>query len=147
MSRSTSARRGYTLIEVAMAGGLTAATIVPALVLMRDSIETGWEIEAQQMCTTLAVRKMEEGTARVTANFEAVGEVGDFASEGYADYRYVLWSSTSALYGGQPDRVMVVATYVWYDADSNDIFNAGEEIYLIATKVANLALYKDKANG
>jgi len=129
-----------------MAASLTALAIVPALSVMRDSIDLGTSLDTQNMITTLCVAKLEEHLALAAATFVATNESGDFSSDGFGQLRYRVTRSTAAADGGIPDQLMAVTVTVWNDADNNSVQDADESSLTLASKIAKMAKYQDAAS-
>jgi len=140
------ARSGYTLIELVMAASLTALAIVPALAVMRDSIELGTSLDSQNMITTLCVAKLEEHLALAAATFDEAKDSGNFSSDGHSELRYTVTRSTAGIDGGIADQLMAVTVTVWNDADSDTNQDADESSLTLASKIAKMAKYQDAAN-
>ena len=138
-------RRAYTLIELVMAASLTALAIVPALSLMRDSIEQGTSIDTQNMIATLCMSKLEEHLALAAATFTETNTTGDFSREGYGRLKYTVNSSTAAKAGGIPDQLMAISVTVWSDADNDTQQDIDESSLTLATKLAKMVRYEGVA--
>jgi hypothetical protein len=134
-------RRGQTLLELLAAMTLLAATITPALRILRDALEQTRRIENVELLTTLCVSKLEKHLAVACAGWGASAVAGDFSAEGYSQVRFRVVSSDQAGDGGIPDRLMSVTATVWEDANSNAALDTGEPSVVLASKVANLEGY------
>jgi hypothetical protein len=134
-------RRGQTLLELLAALTLLAATVTPALRILRDALEQTRRIETLELLTTLCVSKLEEHLAIACAAWSAGAAVGDFSAEGYSQVRFSVASSDQAGSGGIPDRLMSVTATVWEDQNNNAALDAGEPSVVLASKVAKLEGY------
>ncbi len=129
-----------------MASSLTALAIVPALAVMRDSIELGASLDTKNMITTLCVAKLEEHLALAAASFAETNASGDFSSTGYGMLRYSVSRSAAVKAGGIPDQLMTVTVTVWNDADSDTVQDPDESALTLASKIAKMAKYQNAAN-
>ena len=139
-------RRGNTLLEVIAATALTALVIVPSTGMMRDGLDLSRRVERQGVMTSLCVGKLEQQLAESTAAFLPDSDSGDFASDGYAELRYVVSASDEAGDGGIPDQLMAISATVYYDENGNGSLDAGETSVNFSTKTANLESYQNEAN-
>ena len=136
------ARRSATsLLELTVAVGLLALTLVPGLRLMRDAVGWGEDIDNRELIATLCVSKLEEQLASVAGDWATTTASGSFASEGFADHRYDVTASDAVSDGGVLDQLMAITVTVWHDANSNTSRDAGESYTIMASKVAKLATY------
>lgn len=136
------ARSGTSLLELTVAVGLLAMTLVPALRLMRDAMDWGSDINERELIVTLCVSTLEENLAIVAQGWSETTSNGSFASEGYAELRYSMTASQQTSDGGMPDQLMAVSVTVWHDANNNDGLDTGESYTTMASKVAKLATYE-----
>ena len=140
-------RPGYTVVELVAAGAILAAVTVPALALMRDSIQVGRIIDTRSVITTLCVSKMEEHLALTAASFTAVTDTGSLAVEGYPELRYRVVRSDNPAEGGLTGRLMAVTATVWHDVDGNSVQEADEPSVTFGSKVASMTVYQSEASG
>jgi prepilin-type N-terminal cleavage/methylation domain-containing protein len=139
--------RGFSLLEVLMAGTVLAVVLVPALEVMRRSLEMARDVETVQMTTTLCVSKMEEQLALAAYGFTSATTNGNFSADGYASIRFTATRSDTTLSGGIPDRLMAITVTVWQDDNGNSALNAGEISTSLTTKVAKMAIYQTATGG
>jgi hypothetical protein len=128
-------------LELIVAITLLAATITPALRILRDALEQTRRIETWELLTTLCVSKLEERLAIACAAWSSGAVAGDFAAEGYSQVRFSVVSSDQAAAGGIPDRLMSVTATVWEDQNGNAALDAGEPSVVLASKAANMEGY------
>ena len=135
-------RRGLSLLEVVAASALLAATLVPALRLLRDALSLSRSNETRSLLTTLCVSTMEQYLP-VTADSWAMSTVtGNFSADGYPLVKFQVVRSDSSAAGGITDKLMAMTVTVWEDANSDATVNTGELSVVMATKVAKLSLYQ-----
>jgi hypothetical protein len=134
-------RRGQTLLELIAAVTVLAATVTPALVILRNALEQTRRIETLELLTTLCVSKLEEQLAVACAAWSTGTAAGDFSADGYSQVRFSVASSDQAGDGGIPDRLMSVTATVWEDQNGNAALDAGELSVVLASKVAKMEGY------
>ncbi len=134
-------RRGYSLLEVALAVALVGGTLAPALALVRDGLELSRVTDRHQLIANFAVAKLEEELGKVATTWTAAQTTGSFAAEGFASLRYVASRSDSPAAGGITGRLMAVQVAVFDDTNGNAAQDAGERCTIFRTKVAKLATY------
>ncbi len=138
-------RCAHTLLELVAAASLLAATLAPALRILRDALEHSRRVESLHLLTTSCVSKLEEHLCLAGATWLETAVAGDLAAEGYPDVRFRVVRSQNALDGGIPDRLMSVVVTVWSDTDSDGALDAGEPSAVMGGKVAKMARYRDEA--
>ena len=134
-------RRATSLLELTVAVGLLALTLVPALRLMRDAVGWGESVDNRELIATLCVSKLEEQLASVAGNWANSTASGSFSSEGFSAIRYDVTASDAVSDGGLVDQLMTVTVTVWHDADGDTTLDSGESYTTMASKVANMAAY------
>ena len=147
-SRDYTAKRptGHTLLELVAASVLLAVALVPALGLIRDSVEVSRQMDTRNLLTTFCVSKLEQHLALTSAAWDTTTVTGTLAAEGYANLRFRVDRSDAALDGGIPDRLMAITVTVWDDADGNAALDSGERSTTFGSKTAKLATYEDEAS-
>jgi hypothetical protein len=138
-------RRGHTLLEVIVAGGMMVVAIVPALGLMRDGAARSRDLEARQLLTTLGVGLLDRELATAAASWQTTTASGDFSAEGHANLHYSVVRSDSSSDGGIADRLMTVRVIVWDDWNNDNLATGGEPRAVFRTKIAKLASYEAQA--
>ena len=133
--------RGQTLLELIAATTLLAATLTPALRMMRDALEQDRRIETLELVTTLCADKLEQHMSVTAASWSVGAATGDFAAEGYAQVRYSVTSTDDPAAGGIAGRLMALTATVWEDANGNAALDSGEISAVFRTKVASLGGY------
>ena len=138
-------RRAHTLLELLMASSLMAVTLVPALVLFRDSMQVSHKLEVRELLTTLCASKLEEhlALAAADANWQPLSASGNFSAQGYASLKFQVQrtDTSSELTGG--GGLMSVIVTVWDDSDGDNLLDTGEPWTVLASKVAQMASYQD----
>ena len=134
-------RHGYSLLETLAAGAVMAIVLVPSYEAMRRWLEWSRDAEALQTTSTLCVSKMEERMSLVAVTFTSGTQSGDFAADGFSDFRFHCESTDNLASGGIPDRLMVVTTNVWKDEDGDGVLDQGEITAELTTKVAKMTTY------
>ena len=147
MSASRHHRRrkhaGHTMLELVVAGMLLAATLVPALGMMRDGMIVSGQIEKRCLITTYCVSKLDEHLALAAAYWSNGTVTGDFAAEGQPQLRFSVATSDAVAAGGLVDRLMAVTSTVWQDTNANSVHDSGEPYVTLASKTAKMAVYQD----
>lgn len=147
MGRFTSeTTSGHTLLELIMATAIVAATLVPALKLLRDGMDLSREIDRRNMMAMYCVATLEEQLAIVGASWVLGSASGDYASDGYPDLRFIVERSDQLSAGGIANRLMSVVVTVYDDVDQNDVMGAEEPRVVFRSKMARLATYTYEAS-
>jgi hypothetical protein len=133
--------RGQTLLELLAASALLAATLTPALGIMSEALEQDRRLETLELLATFCADKLEEHMVLTASTWSIATTTGDFSSEGYAQLRYSVVCSDSAVDGGIADRLMAITATVWEDANGNAGLDSGELSVVFRTKVASLTGY------
>lgn len=134
-------RRAYSLVEVVAAIGLMAATLVPALRLVRDGMEQSAETDQRQLLALYAASQIEQQLGATAMSWTNASFSGDYSADGHADIRYATVCSDDPLNGGIVDSLMSVSTTVYYDENQDDALTAGELRCSYETKIGKLATY------
>jgi type II secretory pathway component PulJ len=141
-------RRGQSLLEVIAASTIIAAALVPALRMMRDSLEVSRSVEEADLMSTLCVDKLEEHLNKVAATWDKTTASGDYAAlEGRSYLQFQVTKSDAVPDGGISDRLMAITAVVWNDANGNGGLDGGEKKVTFATKVSKSVSYKNEAQG
>jgi hypothetical protein len=135
-------RRGYSLLEVALASSLCATAIVPALALMRDGMKNLNTVDIEHMLLLYGVQKMEEQQAICARSWTTGTTSGNFAADGNSSFCYSVTRSDSAGNGGITNRLMYISVTTYYDSNGNSAMDTGETRLTFSTKVAKLATYQ-----
>lgn len=128
-----------------MASALIALAIVPAMALVRDSLDVGTKLADLNIAETYCVGKLEEHLALGAATFAEATDEGNFKADGYPQLRYRVVRSQQPADGGVADRLMAITATVWQDDDGSGKHTTGEACVTLATKIAKLAVYQDAA--
>ena len=137
-------RRGQSLLEVIAASTIIATALVPALRMMRDSLEVSRSVEEADLMSTLCVDKLEEHMSKVAGNWNKTTVSGDFAAlEGRSYLQFQVTKSDAVPDGGISDRLMAITAVVWNDANGNGSLDGGEKKVTFATKVSKFISYKN----
>lgn len=140
-------RGGQTLLELIGATTVIALALVPSLRMMSDSLRIGRDTEAANLAATLAASKLEEHLLATAGTFTPAVVMGDFASEGHSQMKFVVVRSDSAADGGIVGVLMSVTATVWDDRDDDDAWDTGEPRSVFASKLARNVAYENKARG
>ena len=143
----TQRRFGQSLLELVAATTVLAITVVPALRLMRDGLETSRRTETANHLATLCVSKLEEQLALSAATWTSSTVSGDFSSEGYSNLRYTAVRSDHTDNGGIADELMAVAVTAYEDQDGDDTLDTSEPRVVFASKIAQTLSYQDEVSG
>ena len=144
MKRLKTSRRGQSLLEVIAASTIIATAMVPALRMMRDSLEVSRGLEEADLMATLCVDKLEEQMNKVAATWDKTTASGDYtALEGRSYLKFKVTKSDSGADGGISDRLMAITTVVWNDANGNGTLETGEKKVMFGTKVSKFVSYNN----
>jgi hypothetical protein len=146
-NRSGHNRSGHSLLELVGATVIIAATLVPALRLMRDSVTRGREIEVSNLLGTLAASQLEEHLLLTAANWSGLTTSGDFTADGYPLIHFRVDRSDAVADGGIPGSLISITATVWEDLDGDDAIDAGELQSSFSTKLARIVAYEHEASG
>ncbi|MGI8982623.1 MAG: hypothetical protein ACR2FY_25605 [Pirellulaceae bacterium] len=137
-------RRGQSLLEVIAASTIIATALVPALRMMRDSLEVSRSVEEADLMSTLCVDKLEEHMNKVAGDWNKTTASGDFtALEGRSYLKFQVSKSDAVPDGGIGNRLMAITAVVWNDANGNGSLDGGEKKVSFATKVSKFVSYNN----
>ena len=144
MKTSKTRRHGQSLLEVVAASMIIATTLVPALRMMRDSLQISRDEEEAELMATLCVDKLEEHLAKVSATWDKTTASGDFAAlENRSYLKYRVTKSDAVADGGIANRLIALVAVVWNDANGNGSLDANEKKVTFGTKVSKFVSYND----
>jgi hypothetical protein len=139
------ARRAYSLLEVVLASTICTSALVPALALVRDSLDLADRIDKRHLILIYGVSMMEEQLAIVAATWSEGSLSGDYAGDGHANVRYSVTRSDDSINGGIADRLMCVSVTAYNDEDGDDSLDSGEMRTTLTTKISKVASYEQMA--
>ncbi|MCA9161816.1 MAG: prepilin-type N-terminal cleavage/methylation domain-containing protein [Planctomycetales bacterium] len=146
--RRRNGRRGQTLLELLVATSIIAITLVPALRMMRDSVRVGRRVEAGTAMSTICVDRLEQYLALSCGSWQNVNVTGDCAAQGYPQLKWQVFANDGAVFGGTPNRLMVIYSSVWEDRNNNNLWESSSEPRVqFATKLAHVVAYEHEAAG
>lgn len=119
-------RSAYSLIEVVAAIGLMGATLVPALELVRSSMEQSSETDQRQLLALYAVSQIEQQLGIVGMSWSTGTFSGDYSADDNPNIRYDTVTSDELVNGGIPDSLMDIRTTVYLDDNADDALSSGE---------------------
>ena len=132
--KTNKSRRGQSLLEVIAASTIIATALVPALRMMRDSLEVSRSVEEADLMSTLCVDKLEEHMSKVAGNWNKTTASGDFAAlEGRSYLKFQVTKSDAV-----PDGAVV-----WNDVNGNGSLDGGEKKVTFGTKVSKFVSYNN----
>ncbi len=140
------ARSGFSLLEMIAATALTAGTLAPALVVMRDAMAASRAGVRRMLVANYAAATLENQAALVMQNWARETVTGNFASDGYASIRYLAVKSDAPADGGIANRLMHITVTAYDDVDGDAVPDSNEAKVTIRTKVAKLASYVNAPN-
>jgi hypothetical protein len=135
----------YSLLEVVLASALCAAALVPALVILRDGLSLGRNIDTRHLLLLYGVSKLEEQSAVVAATWDDGTLSGNFAADGHADIRYVVSRADTPPNGGIPNRLMNVSVTTYCDNSGDGALDTDEPQITLTTKISKLNSYESRA--
>ena len=137
-------RRGQSLLEVIAASTIIATALVPALRMMRDSLEVSRSVEEADLMSTLCVDKLEEHLNKTAANWDKTTASGDFSAlEGRSYLKFRVTKSDAVPDGGIGDRLMAITAVICNDANGNGSLDGSEKKVTFATKVSKFVSYNN----
>ena len=140
----SNARRGQSLLEVIAASTIIATALVPALRMMRDSLEVSRSVEEADLMSTLCVDKLEEHLNKTAANWDKTTASGDFSAlEGRSYLKFRVTKSDAVPDGGIGNWLMAITAVVWNDVNGNGSLDGGEKKVTFATKVSKFVSYNN----
>lgn len=134
-------RSGYSLVEVVASIALMAATLVPAMELVRDSMVVSEETDRRQLLSLYGVSQVEQQLAAAAMDWATGSYSGDYAADGNGAIRYDTTCSDDPVNGGIVGVLMDIRTTVYYDDNGDDALTAGELQSSYRTKVARYDTY------
>lgn len=138
------ASAAYSLLEVVAAIGLMGATLVPAMELVRSSMEKSVENDQRQLLSLYAVSQIEQQLGVVEMTWATGSLTGDYAVDGHANIRYDTVVSDDPLNGGVIGQLMDLRTTVYVDDNGDDTLSSGELQCSFRTKIGRFATYEAK---
>ena len=139
-------RPGQTLLELMAATSIIAATLVPSLRIMRDTIKIGRETEMANLMATLSVSKLEEHLVLTAADWSESNQRLPFPGYPGVFFQVVRELDNTAV-GVTPGTLMSITATVWEDENGNQLWDAGEARSVFASKLASNVAYQREANG
>jgi type II secretory pathway component PulJ len=139
-------RRAFSLVEMIAATALTASTLAPALMVMRDAMALSREGVQRNLLAVYAVQVLEEQSAYAMRNWTSGAVAGDFASDGNNMLKYITVRSDAPASGGLTGRLMHIQVTTYADANGNSAADATELKVQFRTKVAKLLSYENVSN-
>ena len=140
--RPRSARSAHSLVEVVAATALMAATLVPAMQLVRLGIQKSAETDRHQLLSLYAASQIEQRLASTAMTWASATYSGDYTAEGHPSIRFETACSDDPLAGGLTDQLMDIRTTVYDDANGDDAFTSGERSCSFRTKIGKFATYE-----
>lgn len=141
-ARSRSARRtAFSLLEMIAATALTAGTLAPALVVMRDAMAASRAGVRRTLVANYATATLESQAALVMQNWANGTVTGNFAADGYASIKFSAVKSDAPADGGLTNRLMEITVTAYDDVDGDSVADSAEAQVTIRTKVARLSSY------
>ncbi|TWT97871.1 hypothetical protein Pla108_20250 [Botrimarina colliarenosi] len=138
-------RGAFSLVEVVAAIALMAATLVPAVQLIRYGMERSMEDDRRQLLALYAVSRVEEQLVLVADSWAEGSSSGDYSGEGHPNIRYTTTCSDDPLDGGVVGVLMDIRSTVYDDENGDDALTTGEPKCVYRTKVAKFATYEAKS--
>jgi hypothetical protein len=139
-------RLGFSLVEMIAATALTAGTLAPALLVMRDAMAVSREGVKRNLLANYAVKVLEEQSALVMQNWTSATSSGNFASDGNATMKWIAVKSDAPASGGLTNRLMHIQVTTYEDLNGNSAADAAELKVNFRTKVAKLLTYQNEPN-
>lgn len=138
-------RRAYSLVEVVASIALMAATLVPAIELVRESMAQGEQDDRRQLLALYAVSQLEQQFGAAEMTWATGSYTGDYAGDGQAAIRFDTVCSDDPLNGGITGILMDIRTTVYFDDNGDDALTAGELQCSYRTKIGRFATYEAMA--
>lgn len=135
-------RTAYSLIEVIAAIALMSATLVPAVSLVRDAMDTSIECDERQLLALYAVSQVEQRVAMISYNWSTGSASDDYAADGHANIRFNTVADDQPASGGVAGLLMDIRSTVYLDADADDVLDADELSCQYRTKLGRFATYE-----
>lgn len=147
MTGKRAVRGGQTLLELVAATSIIAIALVPALRIIRDTIQVGRETEVANLLATFSASKLEEHLILTAASWTTSTSSGTFDAYGYPQVRFRVVRSDATADGGIPGDLMSITSTVWEDRDGDANWDGGEPRSIFASKLARNTAYVHEANG
>lgn len=141
-NNSTRQTAAYSLLELVFAIALVSGTLVPALALIRDSMELSETTDQHALLTNYAICKLEEQLAIAAAAWTSGVAEGDFAADGHSSIRFIVTRSDAVADGGLVGQLMHLEATCYVDEDSDDALDATEPQCHYRTKIGKFASYE-----
>jgi len=121
--------KGFTLFEILLSAVIISVAIVPIMQMMPQALSTGAMIERLTKCAFFAEKKMEE-----TKNFAINDFDTDYSVTAAAlpspdeNFKYTITDDADT-------EIKTLAVLIWFDEDSDNILDDGENNIRLDTKV------------
>jgi hypothetical protein len=142
--RNYKSKRGFSLLEMAMAATLVAGTLVPTMAVMRDAMAKSRDLNRRNLMSNYGVSVLESQAATTMISWSTGTATGNFSSDGHASLRYTASRSDAPADGGLTGQLMHIQVRVFDDNDGDSTFDANELSVLYRTKLARLQSYEDE---
>jgi hypothetical protein len=128
------------------ATALTAATLAPALAVVRDAMAVSREGVKRNLLANYAVKVLEEQSALVMQNWTSATSSGNFAADGNGTLKWIAVKSDAPANGGLTNRLMHIQVTTYEDVNGNSAADSTELKINFRTKVAKLLSYESEPN-
>jgi hypothetical protein len=128
------------------ATALVAATLAPALAVLRDAMAASRQGARRGLVANYGSQILESQAALAMQSWSPGTSTGNFAADGYPTIKYIAVRSDAPANGGLTNRLMHIRVTVYDDADNDSSADAGELCTSIRTKVARLTSYVNAPN-
>jgi type II secretory pathway component PulJ len=139
-------RPAFSLLEMMVATALTAGTLAPALVVMRDAMAVSREGVKRNLLANYAVKVLEEQSALVMQNWTSATTSGNFVADGNSTLKWIAVKSDAPAGGGLTNRLMHIQVTTYEDVNGNSAADSTELKVNFRTKVAKLVSYENEPN-
>ncbi len=129
-------RAAFSLLEVVAGLAVVALILIPTTGLMQEVLLGEGIQKNRSELMQLAQGKQNEFCHFARADFQENKEAGNFAKQGYPELNYEIYCLQDKSLGGIPDRLMIVHTRAWHDANRNRSLDANETKVDLWTSVA-----------
>lgn len=140
--RPRPARRAHSLVEVVAATALMAATLVPAMQLVRLGIQKSAETDRHQLLSIYAASQIERRLASTAMTWANANYSGDYSGDGHPGIRYETACSDDPVVGGITDQLMDIRTTVYDDTNGDHALTPGERSCSYHTRIGKFATYE-----
>jgi type II secretory pathway pseudopilin PulG len=141
-------RAGFSLLEMVAASALLAGTLVPSLVVVRDSMAKSRNMHHRNALSVHASYFLEYFTSIAANNWVlATNYTTAFnfpASDGYNAIRIEITMSDDPADGGLTGQLSHVQVTAFDDLNANDTLDANESSVVYRTKIAKLNSYENE---